>query len=441
MAITSVTTANAGRDEAMPPFYRRNFAAGLVHGTFFQASDAFANIHTILPSLVALLTPFAGFVGLMASLQGISQVIPQFYTAYLIDGKTKRKPWLLAIISIRFISLGILAWLIFRFGASRPQLVLGALIGLFGIFSFIGGMGTVIYADIFARAIPPRRRGRFAGSKQLLGYGLAILAGYVVEWILRQPDRFPFPLNYAIILALSAVTLAIALTGFAMIREPSVPEKRLHSSLTQTMHIARRLVQSSSNLQLLLYNRAFLTLGLTLAPFFVIYARQNLGVPAATIGIYLSLQMGGAAGSNLLWGWLSDAKGNRSVLVGTALSGAFAAFLAWFTPVSVPWLFGGVFLLLGVTLSGMRVGYSNYLWEMADEKTRPVCVALQNTLLAPLTLAPLLVGLLTTWISYSLLFASASVAWVLSLVVAVKLGEPRTDPHARCCLPESIAIS
>lgn len=434
MASIVATETGGERQEVMPPFYRRNFAAGLVHGVFFQASDAFASIHTVLPSLVAMLTPFAGFVGLMATLQGFSQVIPQFHTAYLIDGKSKRKPWLLAIISIRFISLGILAWLIFQYGASHPQLVLGALIGLFGLFSFIGGMGTVVYADIFARAIPPQRRGRFAGSKQLLGYALAILAGYVVKWILGQPERFPFPLNYAIIIALSAITLAIALVGFAMIREPAVQEKHLHTSFTQTMRVARSLLRNSSNLRLLLYNRAFLTLGLTLAPFFVVYARKYLAIPAATVGVYLSLQMAGAAGSNLLWGWLSDVKGNRSVLIGTALSGAAAALLALFTPSSLPWLFGGVFLLLGMTLSGMRVGYSNYLWEMAAEETRPVCVALQNTVLAPLTLAPLAVGLLTNWLSYPLLFASAAVAWGVTLLLALRLGEPRHDASARCCL-------
>ncbi len=434
MTITSATAAR-GLDEAMPPFYRRNFAAGLIHGIFFQASDAFANIHTILPSLVALLTPFAGFVGLMATLQGFSQVIPQFYTAHLIANKARRKPWLLAIISLRFVSLGVLAWLIFQFGANRPQLVLWALIGLFGLFSFIGGMGTVIYADIFARAIPARRRGRFAGAKQLLGYGLAIGSGYVVKWILSQPDRFPFPLNYTLIIGFSAAALVIALTGFAMIREPQVTQLRQPPAFRHTMQTARQLLRSSNNLQRLLINRAFLTLGLTVAPFFVVYARQYLNIPPATVGIYLSLQMAGAAASNVLWGWLSDASGNRLVLLGTALSGAAATMLALFTPAALPWLFGGVFLLLGFTLSGMRVGYSNYLWEMSAEETRPVCVALQNTVLAPL-----LVGLLSDRLSYTLLFSVAAVAWLLSLVLAMRLGEPRTDPQARCCLPTTPSI-
>ncbi|NOX61430.1 MAG: MFS transporter [Chloroflexi bacterium] len=435
MTATTVSSADVAPVEALPPHYRRNFIAGLIHGVFFQASAAFASIHTVFPSLVALLTPAASAVGLMATLQNVGTVVPQLYTAYLIDGRERKKPWLLAIITTRFLSLGLLAWLIFQFGLSRPNLVLVALLALFGLFSLIGGMGTVIYADIFARAIPARRRGRFVGARQLFGYGLAILAGYVVKWILGQPERFPFPLNYALIIGLSAVTLAIALSGFALIKEPKpTTATRVLTSPQSIVQTSLALLRQSGNLRLLLLNRSLLTLSLALAPFFVVYARNDLAVPAATVGLYLSLQMLGAALSNILWGWLSDARGNRTVILGTSFSAMLAASLAWLTPESLGWLFGGVFLLLGATLSGMRVGYSNIILEMADEATRPVCVALQNTALAPLALAPLLVGFLAEIAPYSLLFALAAGLALVGLLAGLRLREPRFDAAGRCCL-------
>lgn len=421
----------------MPAHYQRNFVAGVIHGIFFQASAAFSSIHTVLPSLVVLLTPAAAAVGLMASLQSIGEVIPQLYTAYLIGGRKRKKPLLLGVIIIRFLSIALLSWMVFTYGESRPELVLVALIGLFGLFSFIGGMGTVIYADIFSRAIPARRRGRFTGAKQFFGYLLAILAGYMVKWILEQPIRFPFPTNYAIILGLSAATLAVALIGFALIKEPPSSSKRLVSKPSALWSTSWRLLGGSRNLQILLLSQAFIILSLALAPFFVVYARNDLGVPAASVGLYLALQMIGAAGSNLLWAWLADSYGNRLVIAGTALSIATAAALAWWTPSSQSWLYGGVFLLLGASLSGLRVGYNNIVLEMADEVTRPMCVALQNTVLAPLALAPLLIGLLTAWVSYDVLFALATFLGLAALVVSFKLREPRDDPSARCCLPDS----
>jgi MFS family permease len=39
------------------------------------------------------------------------------------------------------------------------------------------------------------------------------------------------------------------------------------------------------------------------------------------IGVYLSAQMAGAALSNLLWGWLGDRYGNRTVIVRPDLLG------------------------------------------------------------------------------------------------------------------------
>lgn len=437
MTAPTAIAADATELAAMPPHYRRNFAAGLIHGIFFQASAAFSSIHTVMPSLVAILTPAAAAVGLMATLQNVGQFIPQLYTAYLIDGRSRKKPWLVAIITIRFLALALLAWLTFQFGLTRPGLVLTAIIALFGLFSFIGGMGTVVYADIFARAIPARRRGRFSGAKQLFGYLLAILAGLVVKWILGQPDLLPFPTNYALILALSAGTLAVALIGFILIKEPPSPTERLLSSPRALLPVSMRLLKHSGNLRLLLLTQSLTVLSLALAPFFVVYARNDLGVPLAAIGLYLSLQMVGAAGSNVLWAWLSDTHGNRSVITGTAAAAAAAAALAWLTPATQTWLYGGVFLLLGATLSGVQVGYSNIILEMADEVTRPMCVALRNTVLAPLAVAPLLVGLLTAWVSYPMLFMLAMLLALGSLAASFKLREPRNDPSARCCLPEA----
>ncbi len=421
--------------EPLPPHYRRNFIAGLIHGVFFQASAALSSIHTVLPSLVAALTPAASAVGLMATLQSVGQVLPQLYTAYLVDRMPRRKPLLLGIITFRFLSFLILAWMVYVYGLTRPMLVLGALLFLFGTFSLLGGMGSVVYADIFSRAIPAQRRGRFAGLRQLFGYLLAILSGYFVKWVLGQPHRFPFPNNYAIILGASGVTLAIALTGFALIKEPPVPERRVLRHRHAVWGTAWRLFKSSHSLRVLVLVQGLIMLNLAIAPFFVIHAKQDLGIPPATVGIYLSLQMAGAALANIPWAWLSDHRGNRAVIVGIALTGLLTTMLAFLTPASLGWLYGGVFILLGATISGTKVGFANIILEMADDATRPVCVALRNSALLPIAIAPLLVGFLTRWFSYPILFVGAGVIALTALLLAIfHLPEPRYQPDVICSL-------
>ena len=421
--------------ETLPPHYRRNFIAGLIHGVFFQASAALSSIHTVLPSLVAALTPAASAVGLMATLQSVGQVLPQLYTAYLVDRMPRRKPLLLGIITFRFLSFLILAWMVYVYGLTRPMLVLGALLFLFGAFSLLGGMGSVVYADIFSRAIPAQRRGRFAGIKQLFGYLLAILAGYFVKWVLGQPHRFPFPNNYAIILGASGATLAIALTGFALIKEPPVPERRVLRHRHAVWGTAWQLFKSSHSLRVLVLVQGLIMLNLAIAPFFVIHAKQDLGIPPAMVGIYLSLQMAGAALANIPWAWLSDHLGNRAVIVGIALTGLLTTTLAFLTPASLGWLYGGVFILLGATISGTSVGFANIILEMADDATRPVCVALRNSALLPIAIAPLLVGFLTRWFSYPALFAGAGIIALTALLLAIfRLPEPRHHPDVICSL-------
>jgi MFS family permease len=174
---------------------------------------------------------------------------------------------------------------------------------------------------------------------------------------------------------------------------------------------------------------------MAVAPFFVVHAKKDLGIPLGTVGIYLSLQMAGAAVSNILWAWLSDHYGNRSVVVGTAFATMLAAALAWLTPASLGWLYGGVFVLLGSAISGSSVGFANIILEMADEPTRPVCVALRNTAMLPVAFAPLLVGFLARWFSYPLMFAiAAGIALLAFLLGLWKLPEPRNNPDAVCSL-------
>ena len=411
--------------------YQRNFLAGLVHGIFFQMSAAFGSIHTVLPAFVTLLTPSTVAVGLMAAIQGVGEIVPQLFTAYLVEDKPRKKPYLLAVITVRWLAWGLLAWLTYRYALTRPGLVLAVLVGLFGLFSIAGGVGAVVYADIFARAIPAERRGRFTGARQIGGFALAIFAGWIVKQVLES-DALPFPTNYSVIFALSAVTLAVAFTGFALIREPVYPVRRQNDSLGAMLQQARRLVHANPNLRRLLFSRGILGLAVGLAPFYVVHAREAPAFNAGTIGLFLSAQMAGAALSNLLWAWLADTFGNKTVIVGTLVSAALAPLLALLLPPAVPLAYALVFVLLGSMLSGMKIGYNNFVLEMAGPEIRANCVALQNTLLAPIALFPLFAGYLVEATSFNWLFGSEVVLLAVGIIISLRLLDPRHNVEGAC---------
>jgi len=413
-------------------YYRRNFVAGLVHGIFFQMSAAFGSIHTVLPAFVTLLTTSTLAIGLMAAIQGFGEIVPQLFTAYLIEGKPRTKKYLLGIITVRWVSWGLLAWLTYRYGLTRPELVLTVLIVLFGLFSLAGGMGTVVYADIFARAIPAERRGRFTGARQIGGFGLAILAGYIVKLILDNEAAFPFPANYSLIFLLSTISLAVAFTGFALIKEPVYPIHRHNESLKIMLRRALGLVKINPNFRKLLLSRAIIGVGVALAPFYVVHARQTVASSAGVVGLFLSAQMAGAAVSNVLWAWLADTRGNKAVILGTLTSSGLASVLALALPAVAPMAYALVFVLLGAMLSGMRLGFSNIILEMAAPEMRATCVALQNTLIAPITLLPLVIGLLIEDTSFGWVFGVQAGLMLLGILIAQRLIDPRTNQTGAC---------
>ncbi len=430
MTATSAEIAQFEKESAR--HYHRNFIAGLIHGTFFQMSAAFGSIHTVLPAFVTLLTPSTIAIGLMATIQDFGEIVPQLFTAYLIEDKPRKKKYLLGIITVRWISWGLLAWLTYQYALTNPMLVLAVLIGLFGLFNLAGGMGAVIYADIFARAIPAERRGRFTGAKQIGGFALAILAGYIVKLILDDQTQFPFPVNYSLIFLLSTVTLAVAFTGFALIKEPVYPVRRSSESLSVMLRRAVGLVRINANFRRLLASRAILGVGIALAPFYVVHARQIVAADAGMIGVYLSAQMAGAALSNILWAWLADTRGNKLVIVGTIASSGLASVLALLLPNIAPVAYVLVFVLLGAMLSGMRLGFSNFILEMAAPEMRATCVALQNTLIAPITLLPLVAGLLIEVSSFGVVFGVQAALMGLGLLVSMRLLDPRSNQAGAC---------
>ena len=425
----SETLGDAGSEVA--PDYRRNFAAGLVHGVFFQVSAALGSIHTVLPAFVSLLTPSALAVGLMASVQGIGGVVPQLFTAYLIEGRPRKKPLLLYVITLRWVSFGLLAYLTWAFGSTRPGLVLAVLLVTFSLFSVAGGAGTVLYADVFSKAIPARRRGRFTGWRQLLGYLAAIGAGWMVKVILEDVDRWPFPDNYAVIFLFSAVSLLVAFVGFAMIKEPEYPARRVSESMRHLLRRAVGLARNNPNFRRFLWARGLTDVVLALGPFYIVYALNERGIDLAMVGVYLSVQMAGAALSNLVWGSLGDRIGNRAVVLGTAVTGLLTPAAALLVPLH-PGFFLLVFASMGATISGVRLGYSNLILEMADVELRPTCVALQNTLLAPVTLLPLVVGGLIAVVSFPALFIAGVVLMGIALLLGVRIIDPRNDPSGEC---------
>ncbi len=86
--------------------------------------------------------------------------------------------------------------------------------------------------------------------------------------------------------------------------------------------------------------------------------------------------------------------------------------------------FGGVFLLIGLSVDGSGIASTTYLLEIAPADARPTYIGLANTMLGLVTFIPVIGGALLPVIGYQSLFAVAGVFAVLTWLATLRLREP-----------------
>lgn len=207
---------------------------------------------------------------------------------------------------MRWVSWGHHAGVTALFALDYPNMAIFLLVALFAMFSLAGGIGSVIYADNLGKAIPATRRGRFVGWKQLVGYALVVGAGWVVVWILANPEQLPYPTHRAVMFALAAVFLLVALGGTSLVKEPSSTHQRETNSPSESLKRALHFTGVNVNFRRLLGARELTGVLVPSAPFFVVHALEDVGILEAAIGLYLATRMASAALSNLLLGGGSE---------------------------------------------------------------------------------------------------------------------------------------
>jgi MFS family permease len=382
---------------------RRNFFGGLWHGSFLALGMALTQPTTVIAAFVAELTNSTVWVGGLSTVLTAAAALPQLFVARWIEPRPTKMPFLLAAIYLRVASWAVLAVLVYLIGASQPGLLAWALVGLLAIFYAGGGLGNIPYTDIIGKVIPAGRRGAFFGGKEALAGPLAVGAALLAQRILAWAG---YPDNYALLFALAAVSLAVASVGFWLIREP--PRLDAPKRAQPWRVYWPQLAATARRLRTLVIIQLLTGFSLMALPFYVVYARNELAAPAGAVGWFLFAQVTGGVLGDLLWAWLVDRVGNRTMLTACAVSSATAPILAIVLgPLGWQALLP-TFFLAGAAFNGRKVGFQSALLELAPETERPTFAALNAVLILPVAVLPLLAGLLLQSWPYAVLFGLAA---------------------------------
>ncbi|MFB3880645.1 MAG: MFS transporter [Armatimonadota bacterium] len=420
------------------PFTAWNFVVITLDAAFFFAGLAFIDPMVVLPILVDKIAGSQVLVGLMSAIQRAGWIIPQLLATSFVLHHRRKKPfvmWPVVLSRLPFIGLAV-AFCLPGAGAHVKALLL-LLIGIYTVFFFGDGLVGVPWHDIIARTIPPKLRGRFFGSINFFGGVLIIIAGQIVKRVLADPS-LPFPENYGRLFIFLCVCMALSTFSLALMKEPkgSALEER-QSFLRIVRSIPSVLRQYRPLRRVIIAENIMGVTGLAL-PFYALYAHKRLHVPDPYGGMFIQVGIVGLMAASVLWAFLNDRHGPRTVLRGVAFLGLGTPVAALAIPSllrafgaqeHMPHAYSLVFLLSNAAGSGVWMGVTNYVFEIAPDEIRPLFLGLSQTLAAPIVLMPLFGGVLLRFIPYEVLFIIVGVGALASAIYISTLERPLRLEH------------
>ncbi len=418
-------------DERFPdyPDFRYNYLLGIVNGVLFYNGLSFFSRTTIIPLFMTAL----GSPGILISLASLFEVIgwhlPQFFASKFVVHRSLKLPLYRASAIVRVAGLLMVVLSAYLAGTIPHALALTLFMLGFCSFGIAGGFAGLVFTEVLAKTVPKQKRGSYFGWRAILSGAASLLVALLVVKPLFA--RYPFPTSFMISFSIGVVLISISLYLFMRQKEP--PQDNLPPHRTMRMHFAKagRILRNDPQFRRLVIFRSLLMLWYAGIPYYFLFATERLGFEKDVLGLFMSWESAGAMVASILWGYLSNRIGNKSLLVlvcgfAVVVSGALLLFHLSALPL---WLFSGIFFLSAAVDNGAGTGGINYALEIVPEGERPTYVGIMHSLLATSLLLATLGGVVRDVIGYQGLFILTGVIAVASFIMILRMPEPRHTVH------------
>ena len=410
----------AEAQEYNPLEVRRSFRRLSVDVIFYICGLAFIDGSTVLPAFLATLTNSSIVIGAIIAIRPAGLFLPQLWTAHYLRNRKRHKGFLLKVAAISRVGIALFAVLLFIAGPNDRVLMLVAFLLMYCAFWFSEGGAGVPWTDLVAKTIPERQRGRLFGFTQFGGGILALFAGLLVSRML-SPNGPPYPTNYAVICAISAVFFWASLIALSTVREPDGPPEEQDGDFLKYLKGIGGMLAAHAELKRFLLVEILIGFYAMAMPFYILYAKEAMHIGGATVGIFLSVQVAGSIIASAIVGSMSDHRGPKAAVITSAFAGVLAPVLALVLGGSSVWLYALVFLAAGAFGGSTWIGLTNYLLELAEPRERRSYIGLMNSANAPTMLFPILGGLIVQMVSYQAVFTITALALTASLILSFGL--------------------
>jgi MFS family permease len=402
-------------------YYRRNFAANVGDGAFWQLGISFISVQAILPVFVSRLTTSDLLIGLIPAIMEVGWYLPQLFVAPLVTRLKRVRPmvvWLGVAERLPMLLLGA-GTLLLR--DSPAAVLLAVFFGLHVARSLVSGTVANAWTELMARIIPARRRGLFFGVMAALG-GLLSLAGSAGARAILA--GYPFPANFALCFVVGFGMASLGWLCLSATVEPATAPSQAPRGRDYWRSLGA-ILRQDRNFRRYVISR--MTFGLSsMAPgFLAVSAVQRFALGDEQAAVFSALLFGAGVVANLAWGWLGDRLGHKLTL--ELSGGLLLVSLGCALAAPSVWFYYAAFAALGAANAGNVLATVAIVMEFAPPERRPVYIGLAGTLRAPVAgLAPLLGGWLAGAFGYQALFAVAMVPVGLAVAMTrLLVTEPR----------------
>ena len=395
----------------------RNYFVHVLALVATKAGDLLMDVKTVLAWILSSLGAPALMIALLVPIRESLSLLPQLAVAGVMRRYRLRKWFWVAGSVVQGLAVLAMVPVVLAFeGAAAGALILALLV----VFALARGVCSVSLKDVEGKTVSKTRRGSVSGYAASAAGLLSLLIGGWLQFTGPQTQSVSV---FAWLLIAAGLLWLLAAGVYAQVLEPEGATEGGASALAEAWR-SLRLLREDARLRHFLYVRTLLLSTALTAPFYVVLTRELTDSSIGALGLMIIATGLAALLSSAAWGRLAD-RSSRRVLVAAALTAGGCGLLAFayagLDSGHSAAVFAGLFFVLGVAHSGVRIGRKTYLVDMADQSTRAAYVALSNTLIGIALLLASSVGLLAGVLGAAGLvlllalfsLAAAAVAWRL----------------------------
>jgi MFS family permease len=415
-------SASAVLGTRLNPDQRYNFLSCLVDASGWGLGIAFFSTSTIVPAFLSRLGAGNIVIGLLPAFITAAYNMPGALIANHIARLPRARPFLFTVALIERVPLLLMG--IAALTLHGPTLLLWTFLVLYALHSVALGINQPAYWIFIAKTIPAPWRGRLFGFAGLVGGTLGFAVLPITDHFLNGPASTLIR-GFGWCFVIGSLIEFVSCMPLAFVREPMSIQPAAPGVDILNKGRFGNIWRSSQPFRRFIWGQFFFSIWMISTPFYLLDGIRRLHVTDAQCGLYTSLGVVITAFGGSLWGVVSDRRGNRLILIASALSGLVASVYALIAP--SPALLSVVFGFSALAVAGVGLSGYNITMEFAPtERDVPHYTAFYNAAVSPVrAIAFVSGGLIAERFGYAPVFILSAVAAAISIALTLRLVEPR----------------